>query len=195
MTQPIHHNHLSPRESPIRTNHVVQVKEQSPDPDIEPEIVEPPLVDRINLNEEDIEEDNEEDNKEDNEEDNEEVGPSKMPMSPSIEYLDDDDYDEEEDDDDKFNYDHVAPSMVLRPPPTSISTIRLSQQNRIKWVLTDFFVCWFSSTDLLKFQNKTIKRNGCSFKSLERSSWKVTGTSRFVKVKGWIHHITKFELF
>lgn len=60
------------------------------------------------------------------------VGPSKMVMSPSIEYLDDDDYDEEEDDDDKFNDDLVAPTLPLRPPPTSISTIRLSQQNRVK---------------------------------------------------------------
>lgn len=62
------------------------------------------------------------------------VGTSKMPMSPSIEYLDDD-YESEEDDDehDKFNDEHIAPSTIpLRPPPTSISTIRLSQQNRAK---------------------------------------------------------------
>lgn len=118
MTQP-HHNSLSPRESPTRTNLATQVKEPSPDPVEGTELLKSPSVE--NLNEED-------------EEDEEEapVGPSKMPMSPSIEYLDDDDYDEEEDDDDKFNYDHVAPSMVMRPPPTSISTIRLSQQNRVK---------------------------------------------------------------
>lgn len=54
-----------------------------------------------------------------------------MPLSPSIEFLDDDESDEEEDDDDKFNNDlAAAPSMPLRPPPTSISTIRLSQENR-----------------------------------------------------------------
>lgn len=53
-----------------------------------------------------------------------------MPLSPSIEYLDDDESDEE-DEDDKFNNDlAAAPSMPLRPPPTSISTIRLSQENR-----------------------------------------------------------------
>lgn len=54
-----------------------------------------------------------------------------MPLSPSIEYLDDDDESDEDDDDDKFNNDlAAAPSMPLRPPPTSISTIRLSQENR-----------------------------------------------------------------
>lgn len=61
------------------------------------------------------------------------VGTSKMPMSPSIEYLDDDYYDDEDDEDDKFNDEHIAPSTIpLKPPPTSISTIRLSQQNRVK---------------------------------------------------------------
>lgn len=55
-----------------------------------------------------------------------------MPMSPSIEYLDDDDYDEDEMDEDKFNDELVASFIPLRPPPTSISTIRLCQQNRVK---------------------------------------------------------------
>jgi hypothetical protein len=89
------------------------------DPTPEPEMIRSPSIEPIDL----IEEEDEEDVP---------VEPSKMPMSPSIEYLDDDDYEEEEDDDDKFNYDQIPPSMGMRPPPTSISTIRLSQQNRVK---------------------------------------------------------------
>lgn len=118
MTQPIHHNPASPHGSPERTNLVSQVKETSV---VESKLLKSPSVEQIELEEEEQEQEEETT-----------VGPSKMPMSPSIEYLDDDDFDEEEDDEDKFNYDHVAPSMVMRPPPTSISTIRLSQQNRVK---------------------------------------------------------------
>lgn len=119
MTQPIHHNSISPRESPIRTNLSVPIKEPTP----EPEMVRSPSVEPVELIEED---------EEDEDEDDVPVEPSKMPLSPSIEYLDDDDFEEEDDEDDKFNYDQVLPSVGLRPPPTSISTIRLSQQNRIK---------------------------------------------------------------
>jgi hypothetical protein len=141
MTQPIHHNHSSPRESPTRTNLVTQVKEASPDPVVESELVKSPSLEQI------------EDDESEGEMEEVPVGPSNMPMSPSIEYLDDDDFDEEEDDEDKFNYDHVAPSMVLRPPPTSISTIRLSQQNRVKWVFDEellwtFF--WFIELSRIK---------------------------------------------
>lgn len=73
---------------------------------------------------------------EDEEVENEEeapVEPSKMPMSPSIEYLDDDE-DEEEDEyeDDEFNDEQVPTSMPMRPPPTSISTIRLVQEGRVR---------------------------------------------------------------
>lgn len=121
MTQPIHHSSASPRESPTRTN--LATKEPSSNPVVESEFAKSPSVE--NLNEADDYED-------DDEQVQVGVEPSKMPMSPSIEYLDDDDFDEEEDDDDKFNYDQVAPSMTMRPPPTSISTIRLSQQNRVK---------------------------------------------------------------
>lgn len=64
-----------------------------------------------------------------------------MPLSPSIEYLDDDDESDEEDDDDKFNSDLVAaPSMPMRPPPTSISTIRLCQENRSRLVDSNNFI-------------------------------------------------------
>lgn len=115
MTQPIHHNTALPRESPTRMNLASPVKEATP----EPEMVRSPSVEPVDLIEED-------------EEDEAPVEHLKMPMSPSIEYLDDDDFGSEEDDDDKFNYDQIPPSMGMRPPPTSISTIRLSQQNRVK---------------------------------------------------------------
>ena len=60
----------------------------------------------------------------------EEFNENKMPMSPSVEFLDDD---EDEYDDDEFN-DAQMPqaSLPTRPPPTSISTIRLSQQDRVQ---------------------------------------------------------------
>ena len=115
MTQPIHHSTASPRESPTRTNLASPVKEAMP----EPERVRSPSVEPIDMIEE-------------GDEDETPMDHLKMPMSPSIEYLDDDDFASEEDDDDKFNYDQIPPSMGMRPPPTSISTIRLSQQNRVK---------------------------------------------------------------
>jgi hypothetical protein len=114
MTQPMHQN-ASPRESPTRASITAQVKDPTP----EPETIRSPSAEPVDP----IEEEDEE---------VEPVEPSKMPMSPSIEYLDDDDYEEEDDDEDKFNYDQIPPSMGMRPPPTSISTIRLSQQNRVK---------------------------------------------------------------
>lgn len=60
------------------------------------------------------------------------VEPSKMPMSPSIEYLDDDDDEEEDEYDDEFNDEQLPTSMPMRPPPTSISTIRLVQEGRVR---------------------------------------------------------------
>lgn len=101
-------------ESPAHRDFEASVKDSSPERVRESPIKESPTESSL-LNEEPI------------------VGPSKMPMSPSIEYLDDDYYEDEEDDDDKFNDEHIAPSTIpLKPPPTSISTIRLSQQNRVK---------------------------------------------------------------
>lgn len=58
--------------------------------------------------------------------------PSKMPMSPSIEYLDDDEDDDDEYEDDEFNDEQLPSSMPMRPPPTSISTIRLVQEGRVR---------------------------------------------------------------
>lgn len=58
---------------------------------------------------------------------------SKMVMSPSIEYLDDDEEeDEDEYEEDEFNDEQLPSSMPMRPPPTSISTIRLVQEGRIR---------------------------------------------------------------
>ena len=64
---------------------------------------------------------------------------SQMVQSPSVEYLDDDEEVEEEDDDDdeydedEFNDEQVPSSgMPLRPPPTSISTIRLVREGRVR---------------------------------------------------------------
>lgn len=67
------------------------------------------------------------------EEFDEEIPENKMPMSPSVEFLDDDEDEYEDDEDDKFN-DAQMPHAPLptRPPPTSISTIRLSQQDRVQ---------------------------------------------------------------
>lgn len=110
MTQSNHHSPVPSVESPAHTDFAAPAKDLSPmrkSPPIEPVELSSPI------NEEPIE-------------------PSKMPMSPSIEYLDDDDYDEDEMDEDKFNDELVASSIPLRPPPTSISTIRLCQQNRVK---------------------------------------------------------------
>lgn len=58
---------------------------------------------------------------------------NKMPLSPSVEFLDDDEDEYEDDEDDKYN-DAQMPHAPLptRPPPTSISTIRLSQQDRVQ---------------------------------------------------------------
>ncbi|XP_070508383.1 KN motif and ankyrin repeat domain-containing protein 2 isoform X2 [Chironomus tepperi] len=58
--------------------------------------------------------------------------PSKMPMSPSVEYLDDDEDDDDEYEDDEFNDEQLPSSMPMRPPPTSISTIRLVQEGRMR---------------------------------------------------------------
>lgn len=118
MTQPRHHSPVPSIESPSLRSFLSPAKEPSPDPINDSPLRRSPSVERARLsptNEEELP-----------------VGPSKMPMSPSIEYLDDDDFDDEDDDEDKFNDEHVAPSMPMRPPPTSISTIRLSQQNRVK---------------------------------------------------------------
>lgn len=119
MSQPRHMSPVPTMESPTHRTFATPVKESTPERIHESplmELRESPireLVESYPINEGPPE------------------GPSKMPMSPSIEYLDDDDYDED-DDEDKFN-EQVAPSTIpLRPPPTSISTIRLSQQNRVK---------------------------------------------------------------
>jgi hypothetical protein len=58
--------------------------------------------------------------------------PSKLPMSPSIEYLDDDDDEDEDEYDDEFNEQQLPSNMPTRPPPTSISTIRLVQEGRVR---------------------------------------------------------------
>lgn len=118
MTQPRHHSPVPALESPSRTNFATPTKEPLPDP-----ASEYPMRRSPSPNQEELSPVHEE----------APVGASKMVMSPSIEYLDDDEFEEEEDDDDKFNDEHIAPSTIpLRPPPTSISTIRLSQQNRVK---------------------------------------------------------------
>ena len=116
MTQARHHSPVPAIESPVHINHVSPTKAPLPDPVSESPFRKSPSVEPV----------------ESSPVDEHPVGPSKMPMSPSIEYLDDDEYDED-DDDDKFNDDHMVPSNIpLRPPPTSISTIRLSQQNRAR---------------------------------------------------------------
>lgn len=66
---------------------------------------------------------------------------SERPLSPTIEYNEfeevseeeeeDEEEDEDEDEEDDKFYDGDVPS-TMRPPPTSISTIRLCQQNRLK---------------------------------------------------------------
>lgn len=116
MTQPRHHSPEPRIESPVHANFAALEGKASPDRVVEPPREKSPMKESVSLTPP-IEEPS--------------VGSSKMPMSPSIEYLDDDDFDDEYEDD-KFNYDHVGPSVALRPPPTSISTIRLSQQNRVK---------------------------------------------------------------
>lgn len=116
MTQPMLHSPIPRIESPTHESFAAPVEDPIPEPVIESAIRSSPIREQIlssPMNEEP-------------------VGSSKMPMSPSIEYLDDDDFDDEYDDDDKFNDEHVGPSVPMRPPPTSISTIRLSQQNRVK---------------------------------------------------------------
>jgi hypothetical protein len=69
-------------------------------------------------------------------ENNENPVESKMPMSPSIEYLDDEDEDEDdyEDEDDEFNDEQLPTNVQSRPTniPTSISTIRLLKENRTR---------------------------------------------------------------
>ncbi|KAL7014325.1 hypothetical protein ACKWTF_015862 [Chironomus riparius] len=82
---------------------------------------------------EDDDEDEEEEEEEPKEEENPtSLPPSKMPMSPSVEYLDDDEEDDDEYEDDEFNDEQLPSSMPMRPPPTSISTIRLVQEGRIR---------------------------------------------------------------
>lgn len=118
MTQSMNHSPAPRIESPSHDNFAAPVKDLSPQPAIDLPNNSSPIRQQIPsspMNEEQPP-----------------VGSSKMPMSPSIEYLDDDDFDDEYDDDDKFNDEHVGPSVPMRPPPTSISTIRLSQQNRVK---------------------------------------------------------------
>jgi hypothetical protein len=70
------------------------------------------------------------------EEENPPESSSKMVMSPSVEYLDDDEEEDEEDDDeydeDEFNDEQLPSSMPLRPPPTSVSTIRLVREGRVR---------------------------------------------------------------
>lgn len=117
MTQPMSQSPVPRLPSPKHENFTIPSKEPTPETFIESSVRKSPSVENY-----EISPTNEERN----------FGSSKMPMSPSIEYLDDDDFDDEYDDDDKFNDEHVGPSVPLRPPPTSISTIRLSQQNRVK---------------------------------------------------------------
>lgn len=70
----------------------------------------------------------------------EEVEPptKEFPMSPSIEYLEsnvdeDEEYDDEEYDDDKLGtMRETRQHAPLLPPPTSISSLRLSQPDRVK---------------------------------------------------------------
>ena len=114
MNQQMNHCSLPRIESPVHANFAAPERDPSPDPIIEPPSTKSPSKVALTPSHEEAF-----------------VGTSKMPMSPSIEYLDDDDYDDEYEDD-KFNYEHVGPSVALKPPPTSISTIRLSQQNRVK---------------------------------------------------------------
>lgn len=119
MTQPRHHSPVPALESPSRINFAAPTKEPLPDP-----VAGESPMRRAPSPDQEVESPVNEEPP---------VEPSKMVMSPSIEYLDDDEFEEEEDDDDKFNDEHIAPSTIpLRPPPTSISTIRLSQQNRVK---------------------------------------------------------------
>jgi hypothetical protein len=117
MTQPNHHSPVPSVESPPRSDFASSGKGSSLDRELESSLRKSPFIEPVELpspvNGQTIE-------------------PSKMPMSPSIEYLDDDDYDEDEIEEDKFNDELVASSIPLRPPPTSISTIRLCQQNRVK---------------------------------------------------------------
>lgn len=119
MTQQMHHSPVPRIESPVQANFEAPEKESHTDPIIETPATKSPSKEPVSLSP--------------SHEERVDVGSSKMPMSPSIEYLDDDDFDDEYEDD-KFNYEHVGPSVALRPPPTSISTIRLSQQNRVKLV-------------------------------------------------------------
>lgn len=119
MTQTRHQSPVPANESPIHQDFVTLTKELTPDPVVESPVTDFPSNELTDLTTYIYDEPT--------------VGPSKMPMSPSIEYLDDDDFDEEDDDEDKFNDEHIVPSsMPMKPPTTSISTIRLSQQNRVK---------------------------------------------------------------
>jgi hypothetical protein len=117
MTQPNRHSPEPSAESPARSDFASPGKDSSPDHALESFLRKSPSVEPVELS---------------SPTNGEPIEPSKMPMSPSIEYLDDDDYDEDEMDEDKFNDELVASSIPLRPPPTSISTIRLCQQNRVK---------------------------------------------------------------
>lgn len=120
MTQPMHHSPVPRIESPsTHENFAATVTDPLPEPVIDSPVRHSPVREHVPSSPEPLHEEPP-------------VGSSKMPMSPSIEYLDDDDFDDEYDDDDKFNDEHVGPSVPMRPPPTSISTIRLSQQNRVK---------------------------------------------------------------
>lgn len=81
------------------------------------------------------EEEEEEQDEEEEEEEIEERGNEStkvLLMSPSVEYLDEDDDDEEEYEEDEFNDEQLPSNVPSRPPPTSISTIRLVQEGRIR---------------------------------------------------------------
>lgn len=122
--EPINNKPVPKLQSPTHANFNFPLKEPTPEPTIDSSLRKTPSVENIESSPTNDVQEHHEHN----------FGSSKMPMSPSIEYLDDDDFDDEYDDDDKFNDEHVGPSVPLRPPPTSISTIRLSQQNRVKYV-------------------------------------------------------------
>lgn len=117
MTQQMNHSPVPRVQSPVHANFAARERDPSPDSVYVPPARKSPSKEPVSVTP------SHEDPPE---------GSSKMPMSPSIEYLDDDDFDDDYEDDKFNNYEHMGPSVALRPPPTSISTIRLSQQNRVK---------------------------------------------------------------
>lgn len=120
----------SPAQSSPISHPEVEVAEPLKSPLVEYQQLQPrhqPQKEVENPQSEDDEENEEEEQMEINTAD---LPTTKMPMSPSVEYLDDDDEDDDEYEDDEFNDEQLPSSMPMRPPPTSISTIRLVQEGR-----------------------------------------------------------------